>query len=64
MGRKHNYHQLLGTRAIMIESLVTKFIVPVLTWMFWIGVAGCVIVMPWCAIKMFAVLFEKDEESS
>jgi hypothetical protein len=48
----------------MFELLVTKFIVPVLTWMFWIGVAGCVIVMPWCAVKMFAVLFEKDEEPS
>ena len=48
----------------MFELVVTKFIVPVLTWMFWIGVGGCTVVMPWCAVKMFAVLFERDEEPS
>jgi hypothetical protein len=48
----------------MFEWMVVSLIVPVITWMFWIGVAGCTVVMPWCAVKMFAVLFEKDEESS
>lgn len=31
-----------------------------LFWMFAVGVAGCAIVIPWAAIKMFAALFEKD----
>jgi hypothetical protein len=45
----------------MFDWLVTRIFVPVLTWMFGIGLAGCVIVIPWCAFKMFSVLFEKDE---
>ena len=32
----------------------------VLTGMFVVGIAGCIIVIPWSAIKMFSVLFEKD----
>ena len=47
----------------MFDWLVTQLIVPFLTWLFGIGVAGCIIVIPWCAVKMFAVLFEKDESA-
>lgn len=43
----------------MFDSLV-GVISHILTWMFAIGMAGCVIVIPWSAIKMFSVLFEKD----
>jgi hypothetical protein len=48
-------------RGTMFDFVVVKLIVPVLTWMFGIGMAGCVIVIPWCAFKMFSVLFEKDQ---
>jgi hypothetical protein len=37
-----------------------KVIANILTWMFVVGMAGCVVVIPWAAIKMFSVLFEKD----
>lgn len=43
----------------MFDSAV-QAIANVLTWTFVVGMAGCVIVIPWCAIKMFSVLFEKD----
>ena len=45
----------------MFDSVVLKIIIPFLTWMFGIGIVGCLIVIPWCAFKMFSVLFEKDE---
>jgi hypothetical protein len=32
----------------------------VLAWMFVIGVAGCLLVIPVTAYRLFAVLFEKD----
>ena len=43
----------------MIES-VFNVIARVLTWAFLIGGAGCVIVIPIVAYRLFAVLFEKD----
>jgi hypothetical protein len=43
----------------MFDTLV-YVISHVLTWMFAIGMAGCLVVIPWSAIKMFSVLFEKD----
>jgi hypothetical protein len=48
----------------MFDWFVTKLFVPVVTSMFGIGLVGCVVVIPWCAFKMFSVLFEKDEASS
>jgi hypothetical protein len=44
----------------MFDFLVGKIIVPSLSCVFGLGVAGCVIVIPLCAYKMFRVLFEKD----
>ena len=44
----------------MFDFLVTKLFIPVFTFVFAIGVVGCVIVIPLCAYKMFRVLFEKD----
>jgi hypothetical protein len=44
----------------MFDFVVGKIIVPSLSWIFGLGVAGCVIVIPLCAYKMFRVLFEKD----
>jgi hypothetical protein len=44
----------------MFDFMVSKIIIPSLTWIFGLGVAGCVIVIPLCAYKMFRVLFEKD----
>jgi hypothetical protein len=44
----------------MFDFLVSKIILPSLSWIFGLGVAGCVIVIPLCAYKMFRVLFEKD----
>jgi hypothetical protein len=32
----------------------------VLTWMFGIGLAGCLLVIPITAYRLFSVLFEKD----
>ena len=49
---------LRGVR--MFDFVVGKIILPCLTWLFGLGVAGCVIVIPLCASKMFRVLFEKD----
>ncbi|HEY7099096.1 MAG TPA: hypothetical protein VH437_20390 [Terriglobales bacterium] len=45
-----------------MSDITVYILAKVLTWMWVIGVAGCVIVIPWSAIKMFAVLFEKDAE--
>lgn len=44
----------------MFDFLVTKIFIPTFSGIFAIGVAGCVIVIPLCAYKMFRVLFEKD----
>ncbi len=44
----------------MFDFVVIKIIIPALTWVFGLGVAGCVIVIPLCAFKMFRVLLEKD----
>ena len=44
----------------MFDFLVTKIFIPSFTYIFAIGIAGCVIVIPLCAYKMFRVLFEKD----
>jgi len=44
----------------MFDFVVGKVILPSLSWIFGLGVAGCVIVIPLCAYKMFRVLFEKD----
>lgn len=33
-----------------------------LLWMFVVGLAGCAVVIPWAAIKMFAALFERDTQ--
>jgi hypothetical protein len=49
----------LGVWAVF-DFLVSKIILPSLSWLFGLGVAGCVIVIPLCAYKMFRVLFEKD----
>ena len=48
----------------MFNFLVTKIFIPVFTLIFAIGVAGCLIVIPLCAYKMFRVLFEKDAEEA
>jgi hypothetical protein len=48
----------------MIEFFVAKIVTPGLSWVFGAGVAGCVIVIPICAYKMFRVLFEKDAEDT
>jgi len=37
-----------------------KIIAPVLSWMFAIGMAGCLLVIPITAYRLFSVLFEKD----
>ena len=44
-------------------DLAVHAVSKILTWLWLIGMAGCVIVIPWSAIKMFAVLFEKDAPS-
>jgi len=44
----------------MFDFLVTKIFIPTFTGIFAIGIAGCLIVIPLCAYKMFRVLFEKD----
>ena len=44
----------------MFDFLVTKIFIPAFTGIFAIGIAGCLIVIPLCAYKMFRVLFEKD----
>jgi hypothetical protein len=41
---------------------VFSFISPLLTWLFAIGMAGCLIVIPLVAYKLFRVLFEDDSE--
>jgi hypothetical protein len=41
-------------------DLAYKALAHLLTVMFVIGAAGCVIVIPLAAVKMFSVLFEKD----
>ncbi len=46
----------------MFDFVVTKIFIPALTWIFGLGVAGCVIVIPLCAYKMIRVLFENDTE--
>ena len=43
-------------------NFVAKFLTPVLTAMFVIGAAGCVIVIPVVAFRLFSVLFEPDRE--
>ena len=48
----------------MFDFLVTKIFIPTFTFIFAIGIAGCVIVIPLCAYKMFRVLFEKDTEEA
>jgi hypothetical protein len=43
----------------MLDPIVTagaRF----LTWLFVIGTAGCLVVIPIAAYKMFSVLFEED----
>ena len=37
-----------------------KIIAHVLSWMFAIGMAGCLLVIPITAYRLFSVLFEKD----
>jgi len=37
-----------------------KIIAHVLSWMFAIGMAGCLLVIPMTAYRLFSVLFEKD----
>jgi len=44
----------------MVDFLVRKLGLPSLSWLFGLGVAGCVMVIPLCAYKMFRVLLEKD----
>lgn len=44
----------------MFDFVIVKIVIPTLTWIFALGVAGCVIVIPMCAFKMFRVLLEKD----
>ena len=46
----------------MFDFVVTKLFIPIFTFVFAVGVAGCLIVIPLCAYKMFRVLFEKDAE--
>jgi len=46
-----------------MSDIVVYFIAKILSWMWVIGIAGCAIVIPWSAIKMFAVLFEKDAQA-
>ena len=44
----------------VFDLLVSKIIQPSLSFIFGLGVAGCLVVIPLCAYKMFRVLFEKD----
>ncbi len=48
----------------MFDFFVTRIFIPSFTFIFAIGIAGCVIVIPLCAYKMFRVLFEKDTEEA
>jgi hypothetical protein len=43
----------------MLDSAFTYF-VRSLSWLFAIGLAGCLIVIPVAAVRMFSVLFEQD----
>jgi hypothetical protein len=47
----------------MLDSVFNLFLsglAHVLTWMFVIGMAGCVLVIPITAIRLFSVLFSPD----
>lgn len=44
----------------MLDTIVT-FGAKFFTWMFVIGIGGCVIVIPVAAYRMFSVLFETDQ---
>jgi len=46
----------------MFDLLVT-ILAHVLSWMFVIGVAGCLFVLPITAYRLFSALFEKDHPS-
>jgi hypothetical protein len=41
---------------------VFSLLAPVLTLLFVIGMAGCILVIPLVAFKLFRVLFESDSE--
>lgn len=44
----------------MFDSLI-KTLAHLLSWMFLIGLAGCIVVIPIAAYRLFSVLFEKDQ---
>ena len=44
----------------MLET-IPPALVHALTWGFAIGMAGCVVVIPVVAYRLFSVLFEKDQ---
>jgi hypothetical protein len=44
----------------MLEAIFSV-IGRVLTWTFVIGMAGCILVIPIVAYKLFSVLFEEDQ---
>ncbi|PYX74140.1 MAG: hypothetical protein DMG72_11050 [Acidobacteria bacterium] len=46
----------------MFDLLVT-ILAHVLSWMFVIGVAGCLFVLPITAYRLFSALFDKDHPS-
>jgi hypothetical protein len=48
-----------GFKGNMFDFLAT-ILAHVLTWMFGIGLAGCLLVIPITAYRLFSVLFEKD----
>jgi hypothetical protein len=47
----------------MFDFLV-KIPAHVLSWLFAIGMAGCLLVIPITAYRLFSVLFEKDQANA
>jgi hypothetical protein len=49
-----------GLCLIQMSNLLLSALAHVLTWMFVIGMAGCVVVIPITAYRLFSVLFSPD----
>lgn len=49
-----------GLCFIQMSNLFLYGLAHVLTWLFVIGMAGCVVVIPITAYRLFSVLFSKD----
>jgi hypothetical protein len=43
-----------------VFDFLAKIAAHLLSWMFVIGIAGCLLVIPVAAYQLFSVLFEKD----